>query len=124
MQKIIPLGNRLIIEFLEVEEKSQGGLIIPEEARQKDQFDLARVLEIGTGVRSQYTGEVIPMTVQIGDIIALNPHSARFVKMGLFNQIMYANEHDVIAILRDVDEADVIDIKTKKKINKDLTDPA
>lgn len=115
MEKIIPLGNRCIIEFLGIEEKTESGLILP--TQNKEDYDMAKVIEVGVGVRSQYTGDLIPMTVKNGDIICLNPHSARFIKMGVRKQVCYVNEHDIIAIIRDMPEGEVVNMdefKNKK----------
>lgn len=108
---IKPLGNRLIVEFLEVEEISKGGLYLPQQ--HKEEYDLLRVLAIGPGARTSATGELIPMTVKVGDIVCINPHAVRVIKFNAEEEYMFANEHDVIGI---VDEGDRVFKKREKKI--------
>jgi len=94
-----PLGNRLIVEFQEVEQVSKGGIILVEQ--HKEAYDLCKVIAVGPGARSVNDGKTIPMTVKVDDIICINPHSVRVIKFNAEEEYMFANEHDVIAILED-----------------------
>jgi chaperonin GroES len=98
LKMLKPLGNRIIIEFQEVEEISKGGIYLPQQ--QKELYDLCKVLAIGPGARTA-NGELIPMTVKVGDIICINPHSARIIKFNAEEEHIFVNEHDVIAIVKD-----------------------
>src|ERR1700736_1482725 len=56
-----PLGDRLIVEVLEEEEVTIGGIVLPDTAREKPQR--GKVLAVGPGARNKETGEYIQMEV-------------------------------------------------------------
>ncbi len=62
--KIRPLHDRVIIKRLEEDEKSAGGIILPDSAKEKPQQ--GEVLAVGKGVITQ-EGTVLPMDVKVGD---------------------------------------------------------
>ena len=62
---IRPLEDRVVVEPLEAEEKSAGGIYIPEAAKQKPQR--GTVLAVGPGRRTE-SGELIPVSVSAGDV--------------------------------------------------------
>ncbi len=64
--KIRPLGDRVWVERLEHTEKTAGGLIIPDSAKEKGQT--GKVLAVGPG-KSNSEGKVIPMQVRVGDTV-------------------------------------------------------
>lgn len=64
--KIRPLFDRILIERIAQEEKTKGGIIIPDSAKEKGQ--LGKVLAIGTG-KVTAEGTVIPMQVKVGDTV-------------------------------------------------------
>ncbi len=65
-EKIKPLGDRVLVKRVEREEKTAGGLIIPDTAKEKAQ--IGSVIAVGQG-RRDATGAVQPLTVTIGDTI-------------------------------------------------------
>jgi len=65
-QKFRPLGDRVLIKRLEGEEKTAGGIIIPDAAKEKAQT--GSVIAVGPG-RVDTTGRVIPAQVKVGDIV-------------------------------------------------------
>jgi len=64
--KMKPLGNRLVIQPIEQEEITAGGIVLPETAKEKPQK--GNVLAIGPGDRND-KGERIPLDVQVGDVV-------------------------------------------------------
>lgn len=64
---IKPLWDNVLAKRLEPDEKTHGGIIIPENARQKMRH--AKVVAVGTGNRSTTTGELVPLTVKPGDLV-------------------------------------------------------
>lgn len=64
--KFRPLGDRVLVMRLEDQEKTAGGIIIPDAAREKAQT--GKVLAVGAG-RVDNSGKVIPMTVKVGDVV-------------------------------------------------------
>ena len=62
--KFRPLHDRVLIESLESEEKTAGGIIIPDTAKEKPQE--GKVIAVGPGAKSE-DGKTIPMDVKVGD---------------------------------------------------------
>jgi chaperonin GroES len=80
MMDQIPLGDRVIIERIEeAEQKSAGGIIIPDTAKEKPQF--GKVLAVGEGKRRDDNGERIPMDVEAGDTVTFGKYSGSELKM-------------------------------------------
>lgn len=71
-EKIRPLADRVLIKRLPKEEKTLGGIIIPDTAQEKEQT--GSVIAIGTG-RLLNDGTLIPMNVKIGDIVYFGKYS-------------------------------------------------
>ena len=63
---LTPLGNRVVIEAIEEEEITAGGIVLPETAKEKPQK--GKVLSVGPGDRSD-TGDLIPMQVEVGNTV-------------------------------------------------------
>lgn len=61
---IRPLDDRVVVEQLEAEEKTSGGILLPDAAKQKPQR--GRVISVGQGKRHE-DGSVSPVSVQVGD---------------------------------------------------------
>ena len=64
--KLRPLGDRVLVKRMETEEKTDSGIIIPDAAKEKAQT--GTILAIGPG-RKDTNGTVIPLEVQVGDVI-------------------------------------------------------
>ena len=77
--KLKPLGGRVIIEPVEQEEITAGGIILPETAKEKPQE--GKVLAVGPGDRNEHTGERVPMDLKVGDKILFAKYSGTEIKM-------------------------------------------
>jgi chaperonin GroES len=64
-EKFRPLGDRVLIQRLEGEEKTESGIIIPDAAKEKPQT--GRVIATGPGRASE--GTIVPLTVRVNDIV-------------------------------------------------------
>ena len=89
-----PLGDRLIVEVLDEEETTVGGIVLPDTAKEKPQR--GKVLAVGPGSRSETTGELIPMDVVVGDEIIFSKYGGTEVKVGL-EDLLILRETDVLA---------------------------
>jgi len=76
--KIRPLRDKILVKRLEEEEKSKGGIIIPDSAKEKPMEGL--VVAVGTGKLND-EGKVIPMVVKVGDRILFAKYSGTEVKI-------------------------------------------
>ncbi len=94
--KIQPLGDRVLIEPLEAEEKTASGIIIPDSAKEKQQK--GKVIAVGEG-RTTDEGKNIPVKVKIGDQVLYGGWNDKSIKIGA-NEYLIIEEKDILAILR------------------------
>jgi chaperonin GroES len=92
--KFKPLHDRVLIEVLDSEEKTSGGIIIPDTAKEKPQE--GEVVAVGPGTKSE-DGKISPMDVKVGDIVLFGKWSGTEVKIdGIEYSIM--KESDIMGI--------------------------
>jgi chaperonin GroES len=93
--KIRPLQDRVIVKRLEEEEKTKGGIIIPDTAKEKPQE--GKVIAVGKGKLTD-EGKVIPLDVKVGDKILFAKYGGTEVKIeGEEHLIM--REEDILGII-------------------------
>ena len=90
-----PLGDRIIIELVEVEEKTASGLVLPDSAKEKPQE--GKVVAVGTG-RVLDNGTRVELDVKEGDQIIFSKYSGTEVKYE-GNEYLILRESDVLAVL-------------------------
>jgi chaperonin GroES len=93
--KIRPLHDRLIVKRLEEEDKTKGGIIIPDTAKEKPIE--GKVIAAGEG-RLNKDGKKIPMEVKTGDRILFAKYAGTEVKMDGEEYLMM-KEDDVLAVI-------------------------
>ncbi|HEX9145677.1 MAG TPA: co-chaperone GroES [Candidatus Binatia bacterium] len=92
--KIRPLHDRVIVKRIEEEEKTKGGIIIPDTAKEKPQE--GRVVAVGPGKSED--GKVIPLGVKAGDKILFGKYSGTEIKLdGEEHLIM--REDDILGVI-------------------------
>ncbi len=90
-----PLNDRVLVKRLESEEKTAGGLYIPDTAKEKP--SKGEVVAAGPGKVAD-DGKKIPMTVKNGDIVLFNKYAGTEVKLdGIEHLVM--REDDILAII-------------------------
>ena len=95
MSKIRPLHDRVIVQRLEEEEKTKGGIIIPDTAKEKPQE--GKVIAVGKG-KVNDDGKVTPLDVKVGDKILLGKYSGTEIKM-LGEEHLIMREDDILGIV-------------------------
>jgi len=90
-----PLGNRLVVEPLEQEDITPGGIILPETAKEKPQK--GNVLSTGPGDRDEQ-GKRIPMDVKVGDVVLFAKYSGTEIKLDN-KKLLILRESDILAIV-------------------------
>lgn len=90
-----PLGNRVVIEPLEQEEITAGGIVLPETAKEKPQK--GKVLSVGPGDRDE-DGERIPMDVKEGDTVLFAKYAGTEIKVD-GKKLLILRESDLLAIV-------------------------
>jgi chaperonin GroES len=93
--KIRPLQDRILVKRLDEEEKTKGGIIIPDTAKEKPQE--AQVVAVGTGKVAE-DGTVTPLDVKAGDRILLGKYSGTEVNLD-GEEHLIIREDDVLGIL-------------------------
>ena len=90
-----PLADRVVIEPLEQEEVTTGGILLPETAKERPQQ--GKVLSAGPG-RTDEKGKRVPMDVKVGDRVLYAKYSGTEVKVDS-KKLLIMKEGDVLAIL-------------------------
>jgi chaperonin GroES len=89
-----PLGDRLLVEALEEDEVTVGGIVLPDTAKEKPQR--GKVLAAGPGARNEETGEYIQMDVAEGDEIIFSKYGGTEIRLGA-DEVLILRESDVLA---------------------------
>lgn len=91
-EKFRPLGDRVLVKRIEDQDKTEGGIIIPDAAKEKTQT--GSIVAIGTGRRDK-DGKVMPLAVKAGDVIYFGKFSG--TEAGEDHLIL--REDDILGIL-------------------------
>ena len=87
-----PLEDRIVVRTAEAEEKTSSGLVIPDTAKEKPQQ--GEVLAVGPGRRSEQSGDIIPMDIEVGDTVVYSKYGG--------TEITFEGEDLLILSSRDV----------------------
>ncbi len=93
--KIRPLRDRIIVQRIEEEQKTAGGIIIPDTAKEKPQ--IGKVIAAGKGKKTE-DGKVLPMDVKKGDKVLFSKYSGSEVKMD-GEEYLIMREDDILGIV-------------------------
>ena len=93
--KFRPLHDRVAVKRVEEEQKTKGGLIIPDTAKEKPMQ--GEVLAVGPGARDQ-DGELVPMSVQVGDRVLFGKWSGTEVKLD-GEDLLIMKESDIMGVV-------------------------
>ena len=92
---IRPLNDRILIKRLESEEKTKGGIIIPDAAKEKPLE--GKVIAVGGGKKDE-KGKAIPMVVKKGDRVLFGKYSGNEIKID-GEEMMIIREDDILAVI-------------------------
>ena len=93
--KIRPLGDRILVKRLEEEQKSKGGIIIPDTAKEKPQE--GRVVAVGKG-RLLEDGKLVPLEVKKADRVLFGKYSGAEVKLE-GEEHLIVKEEDILGVI-------------------------
>ncbi len=102
MTSLRPLHDRILARRVDAEEKTAGGIIIPDTAKEKP--IQAEVLAVGPGARDE-SGRIVPMEVRVGDIVMFTKWGGTEVKI----------EGEELLVLKETDVIGIVDKKSSKK---------
>jgi chaperonin GroES len=92
---IRPLHDRIIVERLEEETKTAGGLIIPDTAKEKPQQ--GKVIAVGKGKKTE-DGKILPLDVKVGDKILFGKYAGTEIKIE-GQEFLMMREDDVLGVV-------------------------
>ncbi len=90
-----PLHDRVVVKRLEGEEKTKGGIIIPDTVKEKPQE--GKIIAVGPGGRDE-TGKLIPLDVKAGDRILFGKWSGTEVKID-GDDLLIMKESDILGVV-------------------------
>ncbi|MFQ5866823.1 MAG: co-chaperone GroES [bacterium] len=93
--KVRPLGDRVLVKPLEVEERKKGGIIIPDTAKEKPQE--GKVIAVGKGKITE-EGKTLPLDVKVGDRILFGKYSGNEIKID-DEDYLIVREEDILGII-------------------------
>lgn len=93
---IKPLGDRIVLEAIEKEEKTASGIVLPDTAKEKPQE--GRVIAVGSG--RWENGQKIELEVKVGDRVIFSKYAGTEVKMG-DKEYLILRESDILAIVEE-----------------------
>ncbi len=93
--KFRPLHDRIVVRRVDAEEKTKGGIIIPDTAKEKPQE--GEVIAIGPGGRDE-SGKLIPLDLKVGDRILFGKWSGTEIKLD-GEELLIMKESDVMGVV-------------------------
>ena len=93
--KFRPLHDRVVVRRIEEEQKTAGGIIIPDTAKEKPQQ--GEVIAVGPGARNE-KGEIVALDVKVGDRVLFGKWSGTEVKIG-GEELLIMKESDIMGVL-------------------------
>ena len=104
--KVKPLGDRVLLKRLEKEERTAGGIIIPDTAKEKPQE--GSVVAVGPG-RTTEEGKRLPLDVKAGDVVLFTKYAGSEVKLD-GEEFLLVREEDILGVI-----GESLEEKTPKK---------
>ncbi len=93
--KIRPLGDRVVLEPQEAQERTKGGIVLPDTAREKPQE--GKVVAVGKG-KTTDDGKVLPMEVKVGDRVLYGKYSGSEVTVDGEDYVVL-HENDILGVI-------------------------
>ncbi len=93
--KFRPLHDRVVVKRIDAEEKTKGGIIIPDTAKEKPQE--GEVVAVGAGARDE-AGKLVPLDVKVGDRVLFGKWSGTEVKID-GQDLLIMKESDIMGVV-------------------------
>ena len=98
VMELKPLGDRVLIKPISEEEKSKGGILLPDTVS-KEKPQAGEILAVGPGTTNK-DGKIIPMTVKKGDKVVYAKYSGTDIKDDNDEDYLILSEKDILAIVK------------------------
>ena len=92
--KIQPLGQRVLVKRIDSEEKTAGGIYLPDTAKEKPQE--AKIVALGTGGRDD-DGKLIEFSVKVGDVVLISKYGGTEVKID-GQEVLIISQSDILGV--------------------------
>src|SRR3979409_1596346 len=99
--KFRPLHDRVVVQRIDAEDKTAGGIIIPDTAKEKP--SQGEITAVGPGGRDE-AGKLIPIDLQVGDRVLFGKWSGNEVKID-GQELLIMKESDIVGVLTDIPTA-------------------
>ncbi|MBE6112266.1 MAG: co-chaperone GroES [Peptococcaceae bacterium] len=93
---IRPIGDRIAVKPVAVEEKTKSGIVLPGSAQEKPHQ--GEVVAVGSGYVSQATGQRIPLEIKVGDKVVYGKHAGIDVKFD-GEELILLTENDILVVI-------------------------
>ena len=93
--KFRPLHDRVVVRRVDSEEKTKGGIIIPDSAKEKPQE--GEIIAVGSGARDE-AGKLVPLDVKVGNRVLFGKWSGTEVKLD-GEELLIMKESDIMGVL-------------------------
>jgi len=93
--KLRPLQDRIIVKRVEEEQKTAGGIFIPETAKEKPQR--GEIIAVGNGKKTE-DGKVLPLDVKVGDKVLFGKYAGTEIKVE-GEELLMMREDDILAVV-------------------------
>ena len=93
--KFRPLHDRVVVKRIDAEEKTKGGIIIPDSAKEKP--SQGEVTAVGPGGRDE-AGKLIPIDVKVGDRVLFGKYSGQTVRVK-GDELLVMREEDIMGVI-------------------------
>ena len=94
--KLRPLGDRVVVKPLEEEERTRGGIVLPDTAKEKPQH--GQVLAVGPGEWDKEAEQRLPLDVKVGDRVLFAKYSGTEFKMD-DDEVLILRHSDILALV-------------------------
>ena len=95
--EIKPLADRVVVKPLEIEEKTKGGIVLPETAKEKPQE--GKIVAVGKG-KVLENGQIHPLELKVGDRILYGKYTGNEITTKEGEELLIMREEDVLAVLK------------------------
>ncbi len=95
--EIKPLGDRVVVQPLEAENKTKGGIVLPDTAKEKPQE--GKVVAVGKG-KVLDNGTAQPLEVKVGDKVLYGKYSGNEITTKEGEELLIMREEDILAIIK------------------------
>ena len=95
--EIKPLADRVVVKPLEIEEKTKGGIVLPETAKEKPQE--GKIVAVGKG-KVLENGQIHPLELKVGDRILYGKYSGNEITTKEGEELLIMREEDVLAVFK------------------------